>query len=51
VQTTIEVTRADAEFVAVRRTTRRIEEGREVTSSGGALFRIVSGKLVEQWSW
>jgi len=51
VQTTIEVTRADAEFVAVRSTTRRIEEGREVTSSGGALFRVAGGKLVEQWSW
>jgi predicted SnoaL-like aldol condensation-catalyzing enzyme len=51
VQTTIEVTRADAEFVSVRRTTRRLEQGQEVLSSGGALFRIAAGKLVEQWSW
>jgi|CZKU01.1.fsa_nt_gi hypothetical protein len=51
VQTTIELTRADTEFVSVRRTTLRIEQGREVVSSGGTLFRIAAGKLVEQWSW
>lgn len=51
VHTTIEVTRADAEFVAVRRTTRSLERGDEVVSVGGALFRIADGKLVEQWSW
>jgi predicted SnoaL-like aldol condensation-catalyzing enzyme len=51
VRTTIEVTRADAEFVAVRRITRRIEKGGEVVTVGGALFRIAEGKLVEQWSW
>jgi predicted SnoaL-like aldol condensation-catalyzing enzyme len=50
-QTTIEVTRADAEFVAVKRTTRQLEQGQEVVSSGSALFRIADGKLVEQWSW
>jgi predicted SnoaL-like aldol condensation-catalyzing enzyme len=50
-RTTIEVTRADAEFVAVKRTTRDVERGEEVVSSGSALFRIADGKLVEQWSW
>jgi predicted SnoaL-like aldol condensation-catalyzing enzyme len=51
VQTTIEVTLADAEFVTVRRVTRRLEDGAEVVTVGGARFRIAGGKLVEQWSW
>jgi predicted SnoaL-like aldol condensation-catalyzing enzyme len=51
VRTSIEVTRADAEFVAVRSTTRRAEKGGEVVTVGGALFRVAGGKLVEQWSW
>jgi predicted SnoaL-like aldol condensation-catalyzing enzyme len=51
VQTTIEVTLADAEFVTVRRTTRRLEDGAEVVTVGGARFRVAGGKLVEQWSW
>jgi predicted SnoaL-like aldol condensation-catalyzing enzyme len=47
----IEVVSADEEFVAVHTTETRTSEGNALEASGVALFRIESGKLVEQWSW
>jgi predicted SnoaL-like aldol condensation-catalyzing enzyme len=47
---TIEFAAADADFVAVRNTISRVSGGRPIESEGVALFRVVDGKLVEQWS-
>ena len=41
---------ADAEFVAVRNTISRSLGGASVSSEGIALFRVLDGKLAEQWS-
>jgi predicted SnoaL-like aldol condensation-catalyzing enzyme len=46
----IEIAAADDDFVAVRNAISRTVDGRRVESEGVALFRIVAGKLAEQWS-
>jgi hypothetical protein len=48
---TPEILAADAEYVAVRNTIRKTHQGEPVEVSGTALFRIVAGRIVEQWSW
>jgi len=47
---TIAFAAADEDFVAVRNTIARSLDGQSVRSEGVALFRIVDGKLAEQWS-
>ena len=47
---TIEIAAADDDFVAVRNLVSRSVHGQLVESEGVALFRVVSDKLVEQWS-
>jgi predicted SnoaL-like aldol condensation-catalyzing enzyme len=47
---TIAFAAADADFVAVRNTISRSLGGESVHSEGIALFRVVDGKLAEQWS-
>jgi len=47
----IEIVAADADFVAVRNTVSRARDGQRTESEGIALFRVVAGKLTEQWSW
>ena len=46
----ITVAAADAEFVAVNNTITRTVHGRQVASTGIALFRVEGKRLVEQWS-
>ena len=46
----IEIAAVDDDFVAVRNAISRVVDGQRIESEGVALFRVVGGKLAEQWS-
>jgi hypothetical protein len=46
-----EIVAASEDFVAARRTVRKIRDGHPSVSTGVVLFRVAGGKLAEQWSW